>query len=617
LLHRLKMCKREEKGDPSALFEGDRKLAHLWQEYKDTLHKQTVVDARTGKTTFVAFRSTYPADVFFSPETLVDSRLRTEFFKHLPGILTGLGIIGTFLGLIHGLQGFHIDENPQVVRNGLETLLGGVFHAFLVSVAAIGLAMAVTFIEKWIVSGLYRKTEELAHFIDSMFQSGAGEEYLARLVRASESAEGQTRILKDALATDLKQILTELSERQIETIVQSGRHIGHHVSSAVQDGLKDPLNRMATAVERVSGTQSDATTKLITDVLAGFSERIQDLFGGQIAGINQLQQQTVQALQVAVVRLEQMAANVDAAGKRASDAMSTKLTEALDHMEARQRVMNDHMSEFVAQIKTLVSQSQSETNQAMQAALGSFGENVSGLIEALKRDVERASASHAEREQRMTHSTTQAVSGLSEQIASVVAQVAQMSAEMRTTVETLRATTTDAITKMNSGADTLYVAATDFAKAGQGVAGTLNQTATLTDRLTQASGALTSSSQTLQSLLADYATTKQALERMIGELRALVESAKKEASITGDVLSRIESASTALAQAQNNTDRYLERLSAALAEAHEEFAAQMRKTVGTANDDFFRSLSNATKLLGEGIQELDTTLAGFGARKRA
>jgi len=54
-----------------------------------------------------------------------------------------------------------------------------------------------------------------------------------------------------------------------------------------------------------------------------------------------------------------------------------------------------------------------------------------------------------------------------------------------------------------------------------------------------------------------------------------------------------------------------------LAEAHEEFAAQMRKTVGTANDDFFRSLSNATKLLGEGIQELDTTLAGFGARKRA
>ena len=35
---------------------------------------------------------------------MVDAPLRTEFYKHLPGILTGLGIIGTFSGLIIGLQ---------------------------------------------------------------------------------------------------------------------------------------------------------------------------------------------------------------------------------------------------------------------------------------------------------------------------------------------------------------------------------------------------------------------------------------------------------------------------------------------------------------------------------
>jgi hypothetical protein len=131
--------------DLTKIFSVDKTMAHLWREYRSTLHEQKEVNPKTGSKELIALRATVPAEAFFNPQKLVDNRLRTEFFKHLPGICTGLGIIGTFLGLIHGLNAFTVSEDATKVRTSLEALLHGVFDAFVVSAAAITIAMAITF----------------------------------------------------------------------------------------------------------------------------------------------------------------------------------------------------------------------------------------------------------------------------------------------------------------------------------------------------------------------------------------------------------------------------------------------------------------------------------------
>jgi hypothetical protein len=106
---------------PTDLFNHGKLLGHLWAEYKETLHEQRILNPQTGDEDLVAIRSTTPADALFSPSVLVDSQLHAEFFKHLPGILTGMGIIGTFLGLIQGLRAFHISQNTEVVHQSLNS----------------------------------------------------------------------------------------------------------------------------------------------------------------------------------------------------------------------------------------------------------------------------------------------------------------------------------------------------------------------------------------------------------------------------------------------------------------------------------------------------------------
>ena len=156
-------------------------LRHCWAEYRDTLHGQKQANAQ-GVLEVRRWRATSVAGNFFTEQALVDTPLRTEFYKHLPGILTGLGIIGTFSGLILGLQGFKVSDDASVVRSSLETLIVSVGGAFVVSGAAIALAMLVTTVEKFIVNRRYIDVEALCSLIDSLFDAGAGEEYLQRLV---------------------------------------------------------------------------------------------------------------------------------------------------------------------------------------------------------------------------------------------------------------------------------------------------------------------------------------------------------------------------------------------------------------------------------------------------
>jgi hypothetical protein len=187
VIRRLRRIKRTKGGDIASVFERNKTLHHLWTEYEHTIHKQYAqtfkqFDSDQSPSAEVILRSTAPASTIFTTEALVDSRLSTEFFKHLPGLFTGIGIIGTFSGLIQGLRAFKVSENATEVRTSLEVLMHGVSEAFLVSAVAIAAAMVATVLERWLIAGLYRKAEAITFEIDGMFQSGVGEEYLERLV---------------------------------------------------------------------------------------------------------------------------------------------------------------------------------------------------------------------------------------------------------------------------------------------------------------------------------------------------------------------------------------------------------------------------------------------------
>lgn len=607
----LKQLRQSQSTNPAELqktFERDNELAHLWREFRDTLHGQR--EERGGQLVVVAHRATAPAESFFNSQNVVDGRLRTEFFKHLPGIFTGIGIIGTFSGLIEGLQNFEVPDDPARVRASLELLLGGVFEAFLVSASAIGLAMMVTICEKLFIAVLYRRTEALAQHLDGLYATGAGEEYLARLVSASEDSAAQAKILKDALVGDLKVILQELADRQIAAHEETTRSLGQRITDGIREGLEDPLAKIGNVVEKASGDQSATAANLLKDVMASFSQRINELFGGQISGIQDLTQKSAQEMQQAVAALHVLVGRMEENAKRSGDEMAGRMAAAVENMERRQAAINEQGQIMLEAMRELIAKSQAEVQDKLQASLSILSETMVTLISTLQSEAQVAREEQRAREKINAEGTRSMVQGMSDSTAQIMDSVQQCIEQMRTTVAALDRTTISAIDKMNSGAGRLETGAQAFANAGGKVTQAMEQTTAVAGKMVEVSGALTSSSSALREALADYRDNRHATATMVTELRGVVEAAKREAALTRDALDTIQNSAQQLADAQDRAKDYLEDVSDVLKESHDAFADGLLKVLDRANSDFHTKLSTAVGLLGDAVQELAVTLDG-------
>ena len=227
-------------------------LRVLWEEYGDTLHRVApAADAPAARAAAAAavaeVRATVPAEMFFTREALVDGRLFDDFTRHLPGVLTGLGIIGTFAGLLEGLSRFDATSGATAVA-GLKSLLDGVAHAFTTSAFAIGCAMLIVFVSKLALAIFYHQVESLNRLVDALYATGAGEEYLSRLVQSSEKSVTHAASLKKELVEEFSRLLITLSDRQMAAHAQHARAIGQYVTEALRAGL--PSRRSPETPER-------------------------------------------------------------------------------------------------------------------------------------------------------------------------------------------------------------------------------------------------------------------------------------------------------------------------------------------------------------------------------
>lgn len=603
---------------------GTPDLAHSWNEYAETLHPQREVGP-DGQNRIVRWRATALAETFFSEHAIVYTPLKADFYKHLPGILTGIGIIGTFLGLIDGLSSFNV-SNPADAQNELKKLINTVGHAFFVSGSAIALAMVFTWIEKSMVTARNRQVAALRQIIDSLFDAGAGEEYLERLVRASETQATQAAHIKDALVADLKEILTTLTTRQMESqsrhtaqvlqahAEQTGK-MSEDMGKAIAEHLGGPMSDIAQAVKGVSSDQGDAVNKLLTDVLAGFSAQMQDMFGGQMHGMTDLLKETSEAMRQSAEKFSSLAANMDAAGKSTVEAMGERLNSAITSMETRQSLMNKQMGDFVTQIREMVSESQTESARKLQETLGQVGEQVTTVVAELRRQAEAAAESQGQRQERFEESAGRAVQTLSAQMEGLLAQSVETNRSLQESVAALSKTTREAIASMNQGAETLYAAASDFAKAGQGVSDTMRSATEATSNIRTASSTLSTATNATKDVLADYARTRDSFAAMVAELKSVTENARRDAAMTSEIIGRIESAAQKLGEAQKQSEEYLKGVNDILAKTHESFAKHVGDTMRVANASFQQELRTAVDMVSAAVRDLGDTLEDAPGRR--
>ncbi len=579
----------------------DATLAHLWGEYTETLHEQ--YDHVDGERRLVAVRATVPAEVFFNTQVLVDTPLNTEFFRHLPGLLTGIGIIGTFSGLILGLSGFEPTGSAEAIKTSLGALMDGVREAFYASAFAICAAMFITFVEKRELNRRYKQVEQLAQAIDSLYEAGAGEEYLARLVKAAEESATQTKQLKQSLVDDLKQILTDLTDRQIQASQQHSQQMAVGVGDAIQNGLQTPLQQIAEIVERAAGQQGNAVEAMLQDLLSVFMAKIEDTFGGQMRGLNDMLSQSVNSIREMQSEFGKLVTDLRQVGQSNAEEFSVKLTEMLAQAEARQSALVTRMGEFLAEVHVATGNAQASTRQQMEETLQVLQQQLQSMTKSL--EGQRVAAGQAEevRHNQLATATGSMFKGMKGEVDRLVNEVAKAIAAMERNIASLQTVSTSTIDRMNSGAETMYQAAGKFSKAGDAVSEAMIAAEDTFGEIQQAAHSMEKASGNLGTLVAGLSQSQVSIGQMTTVLNEVIDRAKKEAGVSKQLVAELEVAARRLSEAERQAGAYLQNVNESLEKAFASFGKGVTDGLKTSNAAFHSELSSGIKMLNGAFQE--------------
>jgi hypothetical protein len=121
----------------STIMRGEEHVSRAWLGFEETLLVSPLGDD---------VYTPEALDHSFSKQRLLDENVQGAFFSSLPGILTGLGLLMTFVAILDGLS--HVSVTATMDVKGIGGLINGLSGKFVSSVTAVTCAVLFVFVER-------------------------------------------------------------------------------------------------------------------------------------------------------------------------------------------------------------------------------------------------------------------------------------------------------------------------------------------------------------------------------------------------------------------------------------------------------------------------------------
>lgn len=209
--------------------------------------------------------STRPAAEFF-PRDLLNSRLNLAFYHQFPSLITGIGLLLTFLAILIGLSKLHADGSHIV---GIQGLINGLAGKFLTSIVGLVCANLFVLIEKSALHRLATTQQQFVTMVDELFPRKTMEQLLENftpgtvLPQAPASAGVAPGELGDRLAgtlsdrlsptvTALREAVEVLSRREPGGKLEFSDRLAEELSRVMQQTMATPIQELNQAIHTLA-----------------------------------------------------------------------------------------------------------------------------------------------------------------------------------------------------------------------------------------------------------------------------------------------------------------------------------------------------------------------------
>ena len=261
----------------------------------------------------------------------------------IPGLLTSLGILGTFIGLVRGLGGLDVSDAAKTMES-IPTMIGGMTFAFTTSIAGISCSLLFNLSSRMAQGGATRALDDF----QEAFSELAMQTPLADGTQAICQREDQTAFLRHAVG-DL------------------GNQMADKVSGAVESTLVPVTQAMNSFI--LGQTQSQVEG--LSMITQRFIEQMNGALSGQFVQLGQTLSAISRSQQTSYVSLERAMAAADQVMENLSvmQQVTEGITQRFDgyvHTLSDSREQEDEFTRRASEVVGALSRAAAEQTRQME-----------------------------------------------------------------------------------------------------------------------------------------------------------------------------------------------------------------------------------------------------------
>jgi hypothetical protein len=520
-----------------------RLVGHPWREFSDTLVPPLPTDPHP------VFRNSHDPSHYFNLASLLEGHVNVRFIAAVPGYMTGLGILGTFIGLVAGIYLASLGMNAadvQKMRDALQPLLSGAALAFWTSIVGLICSLIFSVAEK---RAFYRIEQAICRWNDNLDR---------RLRRVTPEQLGAEQIAEASKQTlQLERFNTDLAVSIAKALNAELAHSFAPRFDQLVQGLGDLKNQ-----------QVEFSSELLTTVSRDISKSVAGAAGSEMTAV-------AQTLNSLVTVLQQTAGSLAQGHREMTVAVESIIEKMQGAFGQSTSQLTDETTRAISQLTTYLDAASgaaaSNLRTASQDAAGALTGAAGTLIESLQ----TASGGAADA---MLAAAREAAASFAQSAGAIQTSCAQHERSLEKANTVVRATT-EAVGALN------------------GVVAALQQT----------HGAFHTSVQPLQDAIARLAHTQQTVTGQLEQTRQLASSLTDAGEQMKHTLATMQQVWTNHERRFDELDDSAEKFFGQIREGVDAYTTSIRGFVGELDASFSKSLRELSSV----VNELDTTVDGL------
>ena len=598
----------------------------IWRKYQRTLIS---IPGKDGLEKY----STVESESYFSVAAFTEG-MKGGLWSGLAGTFTGIGILGTFIGLTIGLAGVDT-SSTGALSSSISGLLGGMSTAFVTSI--FGIVSAIVF-GVWHSQNMKRFGDAVSRFtdaLDQVFIRKSVEEILLEELaesRAQRAAMEQLSTdmaisicdhlpdvldqlaekMDSAMKGNLDTMLVGLSERQDKQTEQL-MQISSNTSSLVSGGFDQLGDVLKKGVGQGAEELGNSLKNLSSDI-ASLAEGIRDILDRSTKASSEANQKTLDALNEAISKMNETMEGIANKQTEETDKNIQRMTALMEEMKTTMKDIFDEMAASAKEQRTEIGKIAKDSADQTKENLSAINASVKELMAGIGGQMQQMQSIIGKFAIESADQTKENLGVINASVKELMAEIADQMQQMQSMMDTHEKHMQETLDQMrqavSSSGNVVNAAGKTVEAAGKTAKVFVEAADDVSMKLKTAAEPLQKAAEPLQQAAASLDSGVQVLAQSITKQQADAKSvAESMQKISGDYMESSLYVKSALEEARNSWTAYEDRFKGVSGELEKAFV-QLDNGMQNYNKVTNEGLMAKLKKFDETISTAVDTLAG-------